>query len=254
MRPLFVITTAALLAAAPTFAQTAPAPSVTASAAEPSATPPATATTPAAGPSAALMDSLVSKTRIYGVTKVSGRRYLCHLTSGDHGVYMAQTFHFAGPPKSEKEKLAATQGQPSYRTRYRTIGSGRNRIRVPITTEQPGRVTKGRTVTVKTPTTIPDVDAVKMLLAGVAGNLKNPEEVSDSRDLLTAADIKFVQELAPPVKSAKSATPTTTTPATATTPPTNAWTLTTLWPLAKDAPAASPAAKKRTRRSRKAPA
>ena len=232
MRPS--LTLILLAAAVPTFAQTAPAPASTA--------PAPTAATPATGPSTALLDSLVSKTRIYGITKTSGRRYLCHLTSGDHGVYMAQTFHFAGPPKSEKETTPATQGAPRQTTRYRTLGSGRNRIRVPITTETPGRTVKGRTVTVKTPTTIPDVEAVKMLLASVAGTLKNPEEVSDARDILSAADIKFVQELAPPAKSAAA------TPAA----PANAWTMTALWPLAQDAPATAP--KKRPRRSRKTPA
>lgn len=228
MRPLFALTAALLAAAVPTFAQTAPA--------------------PAAGPSTALLDSLVGKTHILGITKTSGRRYLCRLTSGDHGVYLAQIFHFAGPPKVTKETASPTQTAPRERTRYRTIGSGRNRIRVPITTEQPGRVTEGRTVEVKTPTTIPDMEAVKMLLNGVAGSLKNPEEVPDSRDILTPADIKFVQELAPP--TAKSATPATTPAA-----PANAWTMTTLWPLAKDAaPAETPAPKKRSRRSRKTPA
>lgn len=239
MRPVLAFTTVILLAAAPVFAQTAPAPVTT---------PPSATTAPAAGPTPALLDSLVSKTRILGITKTSGRRYLCRLTSGDHGVYMAQTFHFAGPPKTEKEKLPATQGAPRETTRYRTIGSGRNRIRVPVTTQTPGRVTKGRTVEVKTPTTIPDMDAVKLLLSGVAGSLKNPEEVPDSRDIITPADIKFVQELAPP--AAKSATPATTPAA-----PANAWTMTTLWPLAKDAaPAETPAPKKRSRRSRKTPA
>ncbi len=235
-----------LAAAAPTFAQTAPVPTP----AVPAATAPAAATTPAAGPSAALLDSLVGKTHILGITKTSGRRYLCRLTSGDHGVYMAQIFHFAGPPKTEKENLAARQAAPRETTRYRTIGSGRNRIRVPITTEQPGRVTKGRTVEVKTPTTIPDLEAVRMLLSGVAGANHHPEEVSDSRDILTPADIKFVQELAPPAaKSAASAS--ATTPAASA----NAWTMTTLWPLAKDAaPAETPGPKKRTRRSRKTPA
>nr|MDQ2688558.1 hypothetical protein [Armatimonadota bacterium] len=110
--------------------------------------------------------------------------------------------------------------------------------------------TKGRTVTVKTPTTIPDVDAVKMLLAGVAGTLKSPEEVQDSRDILALADIKFIQELAPPAKSktdAASATPPPVAPA-------NAWTMTTLWPLAKDASATKPGHKKRTHHTRKTPA
>lgn len=238
MRPVLAFTTVILLAAAPVFAQTAPAPVTT---------PPSATTAPAAGPTPALLDSLVSKTRILGITKTSGRRYLCRLTSGDHGVYMAQTFHFAGPPKTEKEKLPATQGAPRETTRYRTIGSGRNRIRVPVTTQTPGRVTKGRTVTVKTPTTLPDADAVKLLLAGVAGTLKSPGEVLDSRDIITPADIKFVQELAPPTKSDKPAAPATT--------PANAWTMTTLWPLAKDAaPAEAPAVKKHTRRSRKTPA
>ena len=244
MRPY--LTLILLAAAAPTFAQAAPVPAPAAPA----------ATAPAAGPSTALLDSLVSKTRILGITKTSGRLYLCHLTSGDHGVYLAQTFHFAGPPKSEKETLPATQAAPRETTRYRTLGSGRNRIRVPITTETPGRVTKGRTVTVKTPTTIPDVEAVKMLLAGVAGTLTHPAEVQDSRDLLTPADIKYVQELAPPTKPAKSAPPATTTPATpAATPPTaapaNAWTMTNLWPTISNA---TPAPKKRTWRSRKTPA
>lgn len=216
MRPVLAFTTVILLAAAPVFAQTAPAPVTT---------PPSATTAPAAGPTPALLDSLVSKTRILGITKTSGRRYLCRLTSGDHGVYMAQTFHFAGPPKVSKETTAPTQAAPRERTRFRTLGSGRNRIRVPVTTEQPGRVTKGRPVTIKTPTTIPDADAVKMLLAGVAGTLKHPGEVPDT---LTPADITCVQELAPPAKSDKSAAPATV--------PANAWTLTTLWPLAKDAP------------------
>ncbi len=236
MRPPLFLTAAALLAAAaPVFAQTAPTPTA------PSAT-----ATPAAGPPTALLDSLIGKTHILGITKKSGRRYLCRLTSGDHGVYLAQTFHFAGPPKVTKETTPPTQAAPRERTRYRTLGSGRSRVRVPITTEQPGRVTKGRTATVKTPTTIPDVDAVKMLLAGAAGTLKSPGEVPDTRDTLTPADITFVQELAPPAKSDKPAAPATT--------PANAWTLTTLWPLAQDAtPAEAPAAKKRTRRSRKTP-
>ena len=229
MRPY--LTLVLLAAAMPTFAQTAPAPA------------PAP---PAAGPSTALMDSLVSKTRLYGITKTSGRRYLCHLTSGDHGVYLAQTFHFAGPPKTETEKLAATQGAPRETTRYRTLGSGRSRIRVPVTTETPGRVTKGRTVTVKTPTTIPDVDAVKMLLSGVAGANHKPEEVPETRDILTPADIKYVQELAPPA-----AKPTLSSPAAAPAAPMDAWTLTTLWPLIQDAPTAAP--KNRTRQNRKTP-
>ena len=237
MRPY--LTFVLLAAAMPTFAQTAPAPA------------PAP---PAAGPSMALMDSLVSKTRLYGITKTSGRRYLCRLTSGDHGVYMAQTFHFAGPPKTEKETLPATQGAPRETTRYRTIGSGRNRVRVPVTIETPGRVVKDRTVTVKTPTTIPDVDAVKMLLSGVAGANHKPEEVYETRDILALADIKFIQELAPPAKST-TATPAAPATAAATPPvaaPANAWTMTTLWPTTSNAaPAATPAPKKRTRRSRK---
>lgn len=233
MRPLLFLTAAALLAA-PAFAQTAPAPAA-----------PIVATPPA-GPPTALLDSLVGKTHILGITKKSGRRYLCRLTSGDHGVYLAQTFHFAGPPKTEKETTAPTQAAPRKRTRYRTLGSGWNRVRVPVTTEQPGRVTKGRPVTVKTPTTIPDADAVKMLLAGVAGTLKSPGEVPDTRDTLTPADITFVQELAPPAKSDKPAAPATT--------PANTWTLTTLWPLAQDAaPAEAPAVKKCTWRSHKTP-
>ncbi len=245
MRPVFALIAALFAAAAPTFAQTAPVPAPAAPVT------PAPAPTPAAGPTPVLMDSLVSKTRIYGITKTSGRRYLCHLTSGDHGVYMAQTFHFAGPPKVTKEKTAPTQAAPRERTRYRTLGSGRNRIRVPLTTEQPGRVTKSRTEEIKTYTTIPDVNAVKMLLAGVAGPNHKPQEVQDTRDILTPADIKFVQELAPPAaKPASPAPASTTTPAA----PANAWTLTTLWPLATDAaPAEAPAPKKRTRRSRKLP-
>ncbi len=175
-----------LAVAVPAFAQTAPVP-----------TAPAAAPTPAAGPSTALLDSLVSKTRLYGITKISDQMYLCRLTSGDHGVYTAQTFYFAGPPKAEKEKMPATPGAMRETTRYRTIGSGRTRMRVPVTTETPGRVTKSHTVEVEIPT-IPDVQAVQMLLAGVTGTLKNPEEVSDTRDLLTPADIKYVQELAPP--------------------------------------------------------
>ena len=84
----------------------------------------------------------------------------------------------------------------------------------------------------------------------VAGLPKETKETKASpkaapRDILTPADIKFVQALAPPAKSA--------VPAAATTPaaPANAWTMTTLWPLAKDA---TPAPRKCIRRSHKTPA
>jgi len=165
-------------------------------------TPPANTTAPqkpadTSGPPAALLDTLVKTQEIVGLTKTDGSRYLAHIISGDHGLYIAQTFQFAGPP----------------RTTTQTVGSGRKR----------------RTTQVKTPTTIPDDTAVRLLLQGVAGSNTRPGEVYGPRDMFSAKDVKFLQTLSPPQASKPAPVP----PGAPVPPPASksAWTMTTLWPL-----------------------
>lgn len=235
MRPLIALTLFA--AAVPALAQTTP--TTTGAPAAPPATTSASPAAVAVSPKT-LLDSLIGKKQILGVTKQDGTRYLCRIVSGDHGVYVAQEFHFAGPPKTAKETGTPTMGAPKVHTKYITIGSGRNRRRMPITTYTPGTMQKARTAEVKTGTIIPDDQAVRLLLAGVAGSIKSPAEMEGVVDMLSTAQVKYLQLLTPPTPPAttqplpKPAGDTTVTAPAAPASKT-AWTMTTLWPTTEDA-------------------
>ena len=189
--------------------------------------PPASAPATAAilGPPPSLLDSLVGKAEIVGITKQDGTRYLCHLNAGDHGLYVAQTFHFAGPPqvKTRKETTAAKRVAHTS-SAYVSSGRGLRRVRVTTYSMAPA---KTRTVKDKTDTTIPDDRAVRLLLAGVAGSIRDPREVMGTRDLFSASDVKYLQTLSPPVKPAAKSAANPFLPAAASRPN---WTMTMLWP------------------------
>lgn len=182
--------------------------------------PPTTTTTANVGPPAPLLNGYIHLPQILGVTKTDGTRYLERIISGDNGFYVAQTFHFAGPPHVTSQTL-----------RY---GKG-------------GR--QHRTVKYQTDTTIPDDQAVTLLLRGVAGSNVKPREIDGSRDMFQAKDIKFLQALTPPARPAKATvTPFQSSGATPTAKPRLSWTVTTLWPTPDGQ---TPAVPRRTGRGRR---
>ena len=170
MRSLIVLTLLATTAA-PVLAQAPP----------PAATPALSSTIPTI-----LLDSLRGKNQIVGITKTNGTRYLCRIKAGDHGQYIAQEFHFAGPPRTHSETVPASTGNPVPHTKRVTVGSGRGRHTVSVTTYSPGGVIKAHKVETKTDTIIPDDQAVRFLLAGVAGSLRSPREIEGPEDMFDA--------------------------------------------------------------------
>ena len=136
--------------------------------------PPAAPIAPAATVTDAL-NQVAGKNQIVGITETSGVRFLGRVIAGDHGLYVVQTFHFAGPPNVRTEPTT------------RVVGSGKKRHTVNGTTR------------VYTDTAIPDEEAVKLLLAGVAGATTTPRELAGPRAMLSPADVKFIQALSPPI-------------------------------------------------------
>ncbi len=235
MRPLFVLLVFLPLAAAlPAGAQSPTTP------ASPANSSPVSAVAPAAagGPPASLLDSLIGRKQIVGLTKQDGTRYLCRVNSGDHGVYIVQKFHFAGPPRAatETERPAPDLTVPYYKTV--TVGSGRDRQRFRVLTDAaPGPAPRSRRVRTESYTTIPDQRAVSLLLAGVAGANRSPREIEAERDMLAPSDVKCIQILSPPAAppitpaaAMAGASPVAGSAAATSSAPASAWTLTTLWP------------------------
>ena len=219
MRPLFILSFLAMMT--PTLAQTPPVPAPAPTAAAIAPTPPA-----------ALLDSLIGKPQIIGITETSGTRFLGHVISGDHGMYVVQAFHFAGPPKITTQKEAAAPPRQKAHTKTYTVGSGRNRQRIRVVTYStvPGK--KARKTRVQTDTTIPDDEAVRLLLRGAAGSNTKPREIAGTRTLLALTDVKYLQVLAPPSqKGAAVPFPNDAFLASPTTTPQHSWTMTTLWPM-----------------------
>ena len=164
---------------------------------------------------AAALDTLIGKPQIVGITEKNGTMFLGRVLSGDHTHYTVQAFHFAGPPQ----------------TQTHTYGTGRSR----------------HTTHIQTQTFIPDVQAVELLVAGVAGSRLNPRELPTASGIISVSNVKCLQALSPPAKPTKkkksSASMTQTTAAlpAASVPPVAAaspavspwaWTITTLWPPA----------------------
>lgn len=152
---------------------------------------------PAAPSSAqAALDGLIGKKAVVGVTVKGGTRYLGRVLSGDHGLYVVQTFHYVSAPATVPETTTQT-----------TPVAGRNgRVR-PVT----------KRVTTKTTSqkTIADDVAVKALLSGVAGVGAHPSEQPAGRELIAPADVVSLQQLSPPPVGKAS------------------WTLLTVWPAPK---------------------
>lgn len=199
--------------------------------APPIASAPATA---ASGPPASLLQSLAGKDQIVGITENSGTRFLGRVISGDHGMYVVQTFHFAGPPKTTTRTVEAQPARQQPHTKTYTVGSGRNRQRIHVVTYSTVPGTKKRTERFQTDTTIPDDEAVRLLLRGVAGPTLRPREISDARQMLAAGDVKYLQALSPPAKKGDKSVapfpgdPFLVSPSAASARP--VWTMTMLWP------------------------
>ncbi len=133
-----------------------------------------------------------------GITERGGRRFLGRVLSGDHGLYIVQTFHYVCVP------AAVMQTTPQ--TVYMIGRNGRLR-------------TQRRQVKAQVPTqkTIADESAVRALLSGAAGAAFVPTEQPAQREMIAPADVTCLQELLPP---AVTAAPKTTS---------SGWALRTLW-------------------------
>jgi len=149
--------------------------------------PPSTAVPATANGAQSALDKLVGKAQIVGITKIDGTRVLGRILASNHGLYIVQSFHFAGPPQHQTER----------------VGSGRHQ-RTKLITKQ---------------TTIPDDNAVRLLMMGVEGSIQKPREIQAERFMITPQDLKYLQALSPPSKK-KSAGKSTL----------RLWTMTTLWP------------------------
>ena len=180
---------------------------------------------PAAQPA---LDGLVGKHRVIGFTERGGKRFLGRVLSGDHGLYVVQTFHYVSAP--------ATATQTTTQTGY--VPSGRfGRLR-PVSRRVKNQVT--------TQKTIADAVAIRALVSGVAGPTFRPAEQPAGREMVSPADVTYLQELLPPPAAASAPAPpsapasTAAAPASvpsstpAAVPPAAArWTLKTLWAAPK---------------------
>ena len=158
--------------------------------------------TPAPAPLAqqSVLDGLVGRHPVIGFTERGGRRFLGRVISGDHGLYVVQTFHYTSTPAT----VTGTTVQTAY-------VSGRNGRLRPVT-----RRVKTQETTQKT---IADDTAVRALLSGVAGPSFVPREQPAQREIVAPSDVICLQELSPPVLSG-AAVPKTAAAA---------WTMKTLW-------------------------
>lgn len=173
------------------------------------ADPPAT---PAPAPPAqqSVLDGLVGKHPVIGFTERGGKRFLGRVLSGDHGLYVVQTFHYTSTPAPVTETTPQTTTQTTTpQTTYRT---GQNR--------RLRRVTRRVKTQATTRKTIADAAAVRALLSGVAGPSFVPTEQPAEREIVAPADVTYLQELVPPV-AATAAAPKATG---------GGWTMKTLWP------------------------
>ena len=143
-------------------------------------------------PAKPILDGLIGKHQVIGFTVHDGSRYLGRVLSGDHGLYVVQTFHYVTVPITGP--VSTTQ------TSY--VVGRRGQVR-PVTK----RVTRRETM--QKP--IADDAAVKALVGGVAGAAFHPQEQPGGREIIAPTDLRCLQQLSPP-------------------PPGKAsWTLQTLW-------------------------
>lgn len=159
-----------------------------------------------------VLDKLIGKREVLGLTERGGKRFLGRIVSGDHGLYVVQTFHYVTNP--------ATTTQ----TTTTIVTSGRKWRPVRHST----RVT--------TQSAVADDVAVSALLSGVAGAAYRPREESGPREMVAASDVLCIQKLSPPAKAKTAVTPPASggvlppaqTPS-ATKPASPGWTMKTLW-------------------------
>ena len=185
---------------------------------------------PAAGSAQPVLDGLVGKHRVIGFTERGGKRFLGRVLSGDHGLYVVQTFHYVSAPATTTETTTQTGYVPSGRFgRLRPVS---RRVKTQETTRK----------------TIADAVAIRALVSGVAGPTFRPAEQSAGREMVASADVTYLQELLPPATTspAPAAPPAPVSTAAASTPAsvpsvtpaaahsTDArWTLKTLWAAPK---------------------
>lgn len=147
-----------------------------------------------------VLDGLIGKHQVIGFTVHDGSRYLGRVLSGDHGLYVVQTFHYATTPVTTPVTMPETTTQTKY------VLGRRGQVR-PVTKSMTKRVTRRET----TQNTVADDAAVQALVGGVAGAAFRPQEQPAGRELVAPTDLRCVQQLSPP-------------------PPGKAsWTLQTLW-------------------------
>ena len=169
-------------------------------------------TSAASGPVQPVLDKLIGKHEVLGLTERGGTRFLGRIVSGDHGMYVVQTFHYVTSPAT------------TVQTTTTMVASGRKWRPV----RQRKRVT--------TQSVLADDVAVRALLSGVAGPSYRPQEEAGPREMVAAGDVLCLQTLSPPTKAKTVVTP----PASASTPPpaqtssatkptSPGWTMKTLW-------------------------
>ena len=157
--------------------------------------------TPPSPTQQSVLDGLAGKHQVIGFTERGGRRFLGRVLSGDHGLYVVQTFHYVSAPATETVTTEQTTLVPGRSHRYR-----------PQTKQVKTRET--------TQTTISDDAAVRALLSGVAGASFRPAEQPAQREIVAQGDVLCVQQLSPPPAGTAS------------------WTLKTLWAAPDLKPAA----------------
>ncbi len=143
-----------------------------------------------------VLDGLVGKHQVIGFTVHDGSRYLGRVLSGDHGLYIVQTFHYAS--------AAVTTPETTTQTSY--IYGRRGRVR-PVTRRVTQQITSQKTIA--------DDAAVKALVSGVAGASFRPQEQSGGREIIAPTDLRCLQQLLPPATGKAN------------------WTLQTLWAAPK---------------------
>ena len=189
--------------------------------AAPTPTTPTAAAPAAAAPGASaqpVLDSLVGKHEVIGFTVRGGERFLGRVLSGDHGLYVVQTFHYTTAPATVTQTTPETVVTPGRRGRMRVQTK---KIKTRETTQA----------------AVPDDAAVAALVRGVGGPSFRPAEQPAGREMVAPAEIVSLQALRPPKKAKASPSPSS-----AAAPPVPAsdapaapassakWTLKTLWP------------------------
>ena len=166
-------------------------------------------TPPAGGTAQAVLDKRIGKHEVLGFTERGDKRFLGRVISGDHGLYVVQTFHYVTAPAT------------TLQTTTTTVRVGRR--------WKPSRVT----TKVTTQSVVADDVAVRALLSGVAGAGYRPHEEAGPREMVAPGDVLCLQELLPPAKAKSPALLTSSANALPPNRPaasTSAgWTMKTLW-------------------------